>query len=285
MEDNMRVYKSAFSKASLGLALIAVAGLPDDAMANRSMVLGAQSWSYQLQGSGKVAGSNADVIVVDQSESGRVGALKQKPGGGRRAVISYLAIGEAETYRSYYKSCCSPKRPDWHTDRTQGWQNNYIVKFWAPEWKDIVRERVRQIVAAGFDGMYLDRVDTWERVKHPSGSSRSEMIQLVKEVSSYARGLKSDFAIIAQNGEELLTDGGYVAAIDAVAKESLMYGVPTIGQRNSASEVSHSANLLRSFKSKGKAVFVVEYISSNESVASEIRKFGFVPHFGSRALN
>lgn len=281
----MRFYKSAFSMATLGLALLGAAGLPNDAMASRSMVLGAQSWSYQLQGSGKVAGSNADVIVVDQSKSGRVGALKQKPGGGRRAVISYLAIGEAETYRSYYKSCCSSKRPDWLTDRTQGWQNNYVVKFWAPQWKEIVRERVRQIVAAGFDGMYLDRVDTWESVKHPSGSSRSEMIQLVKEVSAYARGLKSDFAIIAQNGEELLTDSGYVSAIDAVAKESLMYGVPTIGQRNSASEVSHSANLLRGFKSKGKAVFVVEYISSNESVASEIRKFGFVPHFGSRALN
>ncbi len=281
----MRFSKSALSKASLGLALLGAVSAPNDAMANRSLVLGAQSWSYQLVGSGKVAGSSADVIVVDQSEAGRVAALKQKPGGGRRAVIAYIAIGEAEPWRPYYKSCCSGKRPDWLTDKTQGWQDNFVVKFWHPEWKAIVRERIRQVVAAGFDGIYLDRVDTWESIKHPSGSSRAEMIQLVKEVSSQARGLKGDIAIIAQNGEELLTDGGYVAAIDAVAKESLMYGVPTIGQRNSASEVSHSANLLRGFKSKGKAVFVVEYISSNDSVASEIRKFGFVPHFGSRALN
>jgi cysteinyl-tRNA synthetase, unknown class len=281
----MRTLGSRSSVLSIVLGMAALAAMPAGAQANKGLVLGAQSWDYQLIGSKRVASSRADVVVVDQAESGRVAALKNKPGGGRRAVIAYLAIGEAETYRSYYKSCCSPKRPDWHTDRTQGWRDNYIVKYWDPAWKAIIRERVRQIVAAGFDGIYIDRVDTWERVKHPSGSSRSEMIQLVKEVSSQARGLRGDIAIIAQNGEELLTDGGYVAAIDAVAKESLMYGVPTIGKRNSASEISHSANLLKSFKSKGKAVFVVEYISSSGGVADEIRKYGFVPHFASRSLD
>ena len=128
--------------------LAASATLPVGDAAASSLLQNAGSWAYQLQGdAGSIARSGADVAVVDADHMrGSVSKLKSKPGGGRRIVIAYLAIGEAETYRAYYKSCCANGKPDWVTAKTQGWAGNYIVHFWRPEWKAIVRERVKQIM-------------------------------------------------------------------------------------------------------------------------------------------
>jgi len=252
-----------------------------------TLLRNAGSWAYQLQGDpSALTRSGADVVVVDADHMrGSVARLHAKPGGGRRVVIAYLAIGEAETWRSYYKSCCANGKPSWVTGRTQGWAGNYIVHFWEPAWKAIIRERVRQIMAAGFDGIYIDRVDTYENVKAP-GSSRAAMIQLVREVSGWARSHNGNAAIMVQNGEELLNDASYLSAIDAVAKEDLFHGIDHKGTRNSAANVNWSAGKLKLAQNAGKKIFVIEYLkgSTAESVRAEARKYGFVPFFGPRDL-
>lgn len=273
---------------ALGLAGSALlAGPTREALASRGALHGATSWAYQLQGGiGGLAASNADVVVVDADHHrGAAGRLRTKPGGGRRIVLAYLSIGEAERWRSYWSTCCASGHPPWLTGRTQGWSGNYIVHFWEPGWKAIVRERVRQIMAAGFDGLYLDRIDTWENVKAPGGS-RAAMIQLVIEVAGHARRLKGDAAIVVQNAEELLTSDAYVAAIDGLAKEDLFHGVNHDGRRNPAGMVSESLRLLQRLKARGKTIFVIEYLtgSTAESVRGEIRRAGFVPFFSNRSL-
>ncbi|HRE03012.1 MAG TPA: hypothetical protein PLV68_17065, partial [Ilumatobacteraceae bacterium] len=45
------------------------------------------------------------------------------------------------------------------------------------------------------------------------------------EISAAARALQGDAAILAQNAEELLSDASYVAAIDGIAKEDLLYEI------------------------------------------------------------
>lgn len=268
-------------------AAAAALGFAAPAQASRDLVRNAQSWRYQLQGDvGAIAASGVDVVAVDLDHMrGSVARLKSKPGGGRRAVLAYIAIGEAESWRPYWKSCCAGGRPSWLTTRTQGWSGNYIVHFWEPAWKAIVKARVRQAMQGGFDGLYLDRVDTWERTQAPGGS-RGAMISLVREVAAEARSIKGDAAILVQNGEELLTDDSYVTVIDGVAKEDLFHGINHDGKRNSSSDIAWSSNLLKRARSKGRAIFVVEYLSgsSASSVAAEIRKQGFVPNFAPRGL-
>lgn len=267
--------------AAFGLALTAAT----DANAGRAMLQSAKSWTYQLQGSDRAAASSADVVIVDQNAASNLARLKQKPDGSRRAAIGYLSIGEAEPWRPYWKSCCSGgNRPSWLNSKTQGWESNFVVKYWEPGWKAIVRERVSQMMRAGFDGIYLDRVDTWENIKAP-GSSRAEMIQLVREVAALARSIKGDAAILVQNGEELLSDSSYMSVIDGIAKESLYYGVTNgLGKRNSVGDIQSSLDPLKRAKARGKAVLVVEYISDSSTVASEIRTHGFVPNFAKRGL-
>ncbi len=200
--------------------------------------------------------------------------------------MAYLSVGEAERGRPYWKSCCSGGSPSWLTGKTQGWAGNYVVKFWDPAWKAIIASRVRGFMAQGYDGLYLDRVDTYENVQAPGGS-RAAMIAFVQQVASQARGIKGDAAIVVQNAEELLTSDSYVASIDGIAKEDLFHGANHSGARNPGGMVSASVGLLKAAKAKGKSIFVVEYLSggSASSVASEIRRQGFVPNFAGRDLS
>lgn len=265
------------------IAAVLTAAFAGSAAASRSLVLGAQSWSYQLTGNmANIRSSSADVVVVDADNSGSAAQFKTKPGGGRRAAIAYLAVGEAEKWRPYWKSCCAGSQPSWLTYTTQGWAGNYAIKFWEPGWKAIVQSRVRDIFAKGYDGLYLDRIDTWEKFGNKAG-----MIQFIKEISAQARAIKGDAAIIVQNGEELLDSDSYLAAIDAIAKEDLFHGVKHDGSRNPASMVSGSLQLLNRAKARGKKIFVVEYLSGSTAagVAAEIRKQGFVPNFAGRNLD
>ena len=106
------------------------------------------------------------------------------------------------------------------------------------------------------------------------------MVKLVKEVAAEARSKKGNAAVVVQNAEELLTDKSYVAAIDGIAKEDLYHGINHRGERNSASNVNSSKSYLKSAKSQGKAVFVVEYLNGDtaDKVAGEARRDGFVPN-------
>ncbi len=219
--------------------------------------------------------SNADVAVVDPDHAGSAEKYKSKAKGGKRAVLAYISVGEAEEGRSYMKG----SKQSWNTGRTQGWSGNYAAKYWDEDWKRIVKSRVRDALAKGYDGVYLDRVDTYENTKAPGGS-REQMVKFVKEVAAEARSKKSNAAVVVQNAEELLTDKSYVAAIDGIAKEDLYHGINHRGERNSQSNVNSSKSYLKSAKSQGKAVFVVEYLNGDtaDKVAGEARRDGFVPN-------
>src|SRR2546421_429169 len=77
------------------------------------LLAAAKSWGYQLQelDPDEIAAVPYDMIVVDYSRNGsdalaltpeEVGLLRTKPDGGRRIVLAYLSIGEAEKYRYYW---------------------------------------------------------------------------------------------------------------------------------------------------------------------------------------
>jgi cysteinyl-tRNA synthetase len=263
------------------LSLIAAAAAP--AHADRDLVAHGKSWSIQLQGnSSSIAKRNTDVAVVDPDEVKNPAKLKSKANGGKRAVLAYISVGEAEDYRGYMKK--GSKR--WLSDKGQGWSGNKMVKYWDPEWQAIVKSRVRAAIDAGYDGVYLDRIDTYERMKAPKGKSSEAMKQLVKDIAGEARRKKSNAAVAVQNAEELLGDKSYVGAIDAIGKEDLYHGIKHDGSRNDKGAVSYSREMLKKAKAQGKGVYVVEYVGGKtaSSVKAQARKDGFVPTVGHRDL-
>ena len=119
-----------------------------------------------------VCATNYDLIIMDLfHENGEFSAdeierLHCKANGGRRMVIAYMSIGEAEDYRYYWNKLWKRGNPSWLDKENPKWKGNYKVKYWDPEWQKIIygnkESYLSRIINAGFDGVYLDIIDAFE---------------------------------------------------------------------------------------------------------------------------
>jgi cysteinyl-tRNA synthetase len=245
-----------------------------------------KNWRYQLQNikPGEIAVSSHDLVVIDYTgENGpfskaEVERMKRKPDGSRRVVLSYMSIGEAEDYRWYW----AQRSSSWLGAENTKWRGNYAVRFWDPGWQQIIFAYVDRLLAAGFDGVYLDKVDEFETMGH-----RDEMVAFVARIAARAKAQRADFVIVSQNGDALIPDAKFRHAIDAFAREDLLYGEDRDGARNDASSVRASVKRLKMLTAEGKPVFVVEYPRNGEQAQKareEIAEQGFVGLTAKRAL-
>ena len=312
----------------------------------RARLAGVASWGYQLQqlDVSQAAAAPHDLIVVDETLVGagqdRANAsdltrLKRKPDGQRRLVLSYLSIGEAEDYRSYWRtgwvaaaasetrtgSLAEPavatssaasraplrltmaeadrplhhpssSAPVWLGAENPEWRGNFVVRYWHPDWKAIMfgarDAALDRIIAAGFDGVYLDRADAYGQWRTERPTAKGDMIGFIGEIAAYARLHKPGFLIVLQNAEELLSSQPLREALDGVAKEDLLYGIAGEGRENIKADVDASLSYLRLARNDGMPVLVVEYIDDKarmDKARLRIESEGFVPYFGPRLLN
>jgi cysteinyl-tRNA synthetase, unknown class len=279
---------------------------PDSVAANTAI----RSWGYQLQGPNPdvLASVPYDAIVIDYSRDGRdetalttadVARLKVKPDGKPRVVLAYMSIGEAESYRFYWKRRWSDfwlipnviTAPAWRGNLNGDWGGNYAVRYWEPEWQAIIigdGGYLDRLVKAGFDGVWLDKVDSsLEDVAAGRSTAKADMIAFVKSIGDKGRRLKPGFRVFPQNAEALLSDPGYRAAIDGIGKEGLLYGEDGPHKPNSPALVAERVALLRQLVAEGKPVLAVEYLDKPaeiDAARAQIVGYGFVPHFGDRLL-
>lgn len=110
-----------------------------------------------------------DLFFEDQNNpltSEDVKALRYKPDGTQRLLIAYMSIGEAASYRYYWQEKWDTAPPYWMEKENDQRPDNYKVRYWEKDWKDILignkNSYLKKIVDAGFDGVYLDVVDAFE---------------------------------------------------------------------------------------------------------------------------
>jgi cysteinyl-tRNA synthetase, unknown class len=270
-------------------------------------LVSAKSWGYQLQNVDPdvIATAPYDMIVIDYSRDGSnasvlttedVAKLKVKPDGSRRIVLSYLSIGEAETYRYYWRWYWGWffgwLAPSWLDKQNTEWRGNYGVRYWRPEWQKIIfsgeNSYLERIIKAGFDGVYLDKVDEFETLAKQNPNARADMVAFVKALAQRARSLKPGFFIVPQNGEGLLTEATYRAVIDGLGKEDLLFGEIKDKQRNSAESIRENVARLKLLTAERKPVFVVEYLDAPQEIErarKQLEGYGFIPYFADRALD
>ena len=120
-----------------------------------------------------VCATNYDVVIMDlffndgsAFTSAEVEQLQRKANGGKRLVICYMSIGEAEDYRYYWQSSWSQQAPDWLDAVNPDWPGNYKVHYWLSSWQDLIcgssDSYLNRILDAHFDGVYLDIIDAFE---------------------------------------------------------------------------------------------------------------------------
>ncbi|MDX2158216.1 MAG: endo alpha-1,4 polygalactosaminidase [Hyphomicrobiaceae bacterium] len=275
----------------------------DATLGNRPLN-GVRSWHYHLTGldHGIINRSDADLIVTEYSSNvgefrawtpEEVARMKVRPDGRKRVVLAYFSIGEAESYRFYWRpEWKDADVPPWYVAENCAWPRNYMVRFWHDGWKDIIYRGndsfLKRIVASGFDGVYLDRIDVfWELVKERP-SAREDMIRFVTEIAETGRRLKPGFLIVAQNAEDLLVERLYRDIIDGLGKEDLLFGHNGTNTRNNPQEVAEALGQIRILQQDWKPVVAVEYVTQPELIAeaqAELRRHGLVPTSAHRALD
>lgn len=304
-------------------------------MPRKEVLLGIRTWGHHLEhawGPGLAAVSE-DLIVVDPDpefvDAGRdlgqngptLTNLQRKDDGGRRLVLAYLSIGEAEEQRSYWRDewlvpqvgngspevvgplnvALSGRRalraptssaPAWLGSESGEWKGKFAVRFWSSDWQSNLLGRpealLDRVLAAGFDGVYLDRTSVHAAWVGENPNSEQDMVALIERISSYARARNPDFVVAMQNGEELLGHRRVRAALDAVAKEDLLYGIAGAEQPNPDGEIAASLKLLRKASREGVTVLVIEDIRADVAIAKARRRLeaeGFVPAFASRTFD
>jgi cysteinyl-tRNA synthetase len=120
-----------------------------------------------------IKNTNYDVVIIDLFFNNgailtkeEINSLKTKKNGGKRLVICYMSIGEAENYRYYWDNSWTTNPPSWLLEENPDWEGNYKVKYWEKEWQNIILNNntgyLTKIINAEFDGVYLDIIDAFE---------------------------------------------------------------------------------------------------------------------------
>ncbi|HKA78495.1 MAG TPA: MJ1477/TM1410 family putative glycoside hydrolase [Xanthobacteraceae bacterium] len=261
-----------------------------------------KSWAYQLQNVDpeEIKGSPYDLVVIDYGGDQRnanafprevLELMRTRPDGRRRLLFAYLSIGEAESYRYYWRDDWAKARPEWLEPENPDWPGNYLVRYWHPEWHGILygspNAYLDRILDAGFDGIYIDGADKFEQWKRRRPTAAADMADLIAGMAGYARGVRKDFLVIAQNGDGLLGNPKFLRTIDGFAREDLLYGEKEPEARNSQRSITDTMRQLRRLAAAGVPVFVVEYTTSPDRAASmlrEIRELGLVGYVAARDL-
>lgn len=261
-----------------------------------------ESWAYELQSIDplEIAQSRYDLVVLDYAlESASklamppeiVDFMRRKPDGSRRFILAYMSIGEAENFRSYWRKEWLIQPPDWLVGEDPDWPGNYTARYWLPDWQALLFGNpdayLDQILRAGFDGVYLDGIDAFERLKAERPTARTDMVDLIDGIAHYARARRQDFLIVPQNGEGILSDLRTLSIIDAFAREDLLYNEERGGGPNSPDDISDAVRKLDIVKRAGKPVLVVEYVSDPQLAAAlqdQITDLGFVGYIAARSL-
>lgn len=243
-----------------------------------------QSWTYQLQNPDVdvlASDPTSDLVVIDYSKHGddesafTRGDIQKLQDNGK-FVAAYFSIGEAEDYRFYWDDNWSVpnNRPDWLGPENPDWQGNFLVRFWEDGWKQILFRYLTRIEAAGFDAVYLDKVDAyydWMEVGGSGVSTQHEMIILVRQIKMWSEALRpGGMKVIIQNGETVLTEEGinegyknlFFLGVDAVATEDLYYQ-GDLDMDNDLDPAEYRFPVLDEFISRGRPVFSVEYLNDH----------------------
>lgn len=237
----------------------------------------------------KLASSDRDIIVIDaafNSEGDWTPAeIKTiRAGKSGRRVVAYVSIGEAEDYRPYWQKNWDANKdgkpdaaaPKFLNIENPDWKGNYRVRFWQPEWQQIMLPAVDKVVAQGFDGIYLDIVDAFEFYEYDSTTKkwlddrpnpetgktyRQDMIAWVHAIAQRARSKNSSFLVIPQNASQLLAHPDYRELISAIGVEDLFVADKKL---RSEKQSRYVMGFLDQLKPHAKPVLVIDYPKSAE---------------------
>lgn len=158
-------------------------------------------------GKGKLeALSTFDLAIIQPDTLSKEELARLKASG--TLVVAYLSVGEAEPARPWYLD--GRVDPGWLLSKNENW-GSYLVDVNQKGWQQLMRELTGEFLDGGFDGVFLDTVDTVDAYSETVPG----MVDLIK-------GLREAYpqALLVQNRGFTVLDE-LTGTIDALMFESL----------------------------------------------------------------
>ncbi|MDA0637456.1 endo alpha-1,4 polygalactosaminidase, partial [Nonomuraea sp. MCN248] len=228
------------------------------------------SFTYVLQGYpggrlDEIARSPHRLAIVDLSRDGTAAGhfthdeiARVRATG--KLVLAYFEIGSIEEFRTDFPAVDR----DLLLHTWPDWPDEHFARYWEERWwEQVVRPRLDQALAAGFDGAYLDTPLAYEEIRLASvpGETRAtlgrKMADLVIRISRYVKERRPGFAIVPQNSPELRHFTGYADAIDGIGMEELFFRATDVPCREDWCRQNLADAL--ALKALGKAVLATDY--------------------------
>ncbi len=260
--------------------------------------LAVNDFLYQIQRArpDRIGETAYDLLVLQMGAAGGsrevIENLKHSPGG-EKIVLCYMSIGQAETYRFYWQREWHENPPAWLDEPDPEWAHDYWVRYWDPDWQAIIygspESYLDQIIALGFDGVYLDRVDAyWYYEEQGRETAAREMADFVIGLAEYAREQHPGFGVFPQNAEELgLRFPDYLETVTGVGVEDLYYGYPRDHEPSPPDWTAEREAILDRWVAAGKLVLTIDYTRRAEQIDDAYARAqarGYVPFVTVRSL-
>lgn len=243
-----------------------------------------ESWVYQLtgytdDGLGEIAAAEQDIAVIDLARDGgtdyftadEIAALHEAG----KTVYAYFSMGTIETYRPEYEAVAQTEMV---LNQWGEWPDEYFVKYWDERWWDeVMRPRLDQALAAGFDGVYLDVPNAYEEIdlELVAGEDRESlarsMVDLIVRANDHVASNRPGFEVLPQNAPELREFSGYMDAIDGIGVEDLFF----LAHDEPCEEDWCEENLehVRAIAEAGKLILAVDYATDPDNIAETCERY------------
>ena len=112
--------------------------------------------------------TNYDIIVIkplfankERFSAEDIQRLRFKHNGSKRLLIAELNIAEASPQDYFWQNDWQIGNPSWLARKSFVSPDSFIVKFWTPEWRQIISRYFKDVVHEGFDGVFLTGIENF----------------------------------------------------------------------------------------------------------------------------
>ena len=214
--------------------------------------------------------SKYDLVIIEPYNYNKEDLKKLKSLNPNIKVIAYLSIGEVSKDRPYFKDCQKII-----VGKNQNWNSQY-VNVSSPIWQKIILDEVKKFKDMGFDGVFLDTVDSAIYT-----NQKNEVIDSIKKI----REENPNIIIIQNRGFEVIDktapymDGflfeDFTTGYDFKNKKAYYWDNGDLNWINAQGEK------LKNFKEKyGIVILTLDYVNDAEMAKKCIEhaeKYGFIP--------
>jgi uncharacterized protein (TIGR01370 family) len=196
-----------------------------------------------------------------------------------KTVFAYLSLGQAEKSRDYWQDSWQIGSPDFIHKVDPKYEYGFVVKFWTPEWENIILNYTAQHIAPfGYAGVLIDYMDEYKNFLTDRPNAAQEMVALGAKVVNVLQSRNPRMLILTQDSIDLYRIDKYRDMIDGVSCEEVFYkhsknadGSLSFESQPSSYTASQMTLLDQILKDK-KAVILMEYIEKNRYICQFYKK-------------